>query len=283
MKKILISLLIVLLLVLCFKVAISGLQIGNFEILGFSQILEKNQKIDDIILEATALASTDLKKTQDDIATDIKKLTEEKKKYDELVAVSTNENGQIANQYQKYEIEYLWTIIGNHATKEGVILKMDLVAGTGDNVYNLNFTVTGAYIGIADFIYDIENDSALGFKIENFSLVPSASTDSLKATFVCKDITIRDVKSSTKASTKKDSTDGTTKDADLTNSDTTNTTTDTKNTNNTSNSTNSNTTSTSNSTGTNSTSNSNSTKSNTTNNSSDEDDLENELTKLDRN
>lgn len=269
MKKILISLLIVLLLVLVIVTCTNGLKIGGLEILSFGQIQEKNKELDDTILQATTLASTDYDNALKAIDTDIKKLQEEKKRYDDLVTVSTGSEVQQANQYQKYEIEYLWTIIGNHAKKEGVVIKMDLSAGTGDNVYNLNFTVTGEYIGISDFISDIENDSALGFKIENFYLVPSSSTDSLRATFVCKDITIRDVASSVKKSS-------------TTNTDTTDANGTTTNTTDTS--TNSPDNTTTNSTGTNN-GNSNTTNNNTNgtnNNDSSDEDIEDELTKLDR-
>lgn len=275
MKKILISLLIVLLLVLVILTCVNGLKIGNIEVLSLGQIQTKNQELDDIILQATTLASTDYENVLKDIESDTKKLQEEKQKYDELVTVSTGSEVQAANQYQKYEIEYLWTIIGNHATKEGVVIKMDLVSGTGDNVYNLNFTVTGAYIGIADFISDIENDSALGFKIENFYLVPGSSTDSLRATFTCKDITIRDIASSARTTTTttdtstNTNTNTNTKDTTTTDSDSTEATaTGTNNANNSS--TNSN--------------NSNNSKSSTDEDDDDfdEDDLENELEKLDR-
>ena len=79
-------------------------------------------------------------------------------------------------------------------------MKMDLSAsniGT-KGMYNLNFTVKGQYLGIADFIHDIENDSRLGFKIENFKLLPGESeskegekdTNTLVGTFICKDISI---------------------------------------------------------------------------------------------
>lgn len=276
MKKILISLLIVLLLILCIVAVANGLPFG---IPSIGKIVENNKQIDDSILQATTLASTDYEKVQKDVETDIKKLQEEKKKYDELVSVSTGSEVQAANQYQKYEIEYLWTIIGNHAKSEGVVIKMDLAAGTGDNVYNLNFTVTGSYIGISDFISDIENDSALGFKIENFSLVPGASTDTLKATFVCKDITIRDIASSVKSTN--------TNNADSNTTDTKNTTDNTSNNTQSSNTQNSNT---SNTTNNSNNTNGNTTNSGTTNSSSENKPStsesvginEEEITKLDR-
>ena len=152
MKKILISILIVLLLALGGIIIFRGMWIGDFHIKSMAQIEEGNQKLDNTILDATVLATKTFKDTLSTLDTDVKQLEEQKKKYDNIVAVSANAETPATSQYQKYEIEYLWTIIGNHATREGVILKMDLVAGSQDT-YNLNFTVTGAYIGIADFFY----------------------------------------------------------------------------------------------------------------------------------
>ena len=73
-------------------------------------------------------------------------------------------------------------------------MKMDvLTSGTAQDVYNLKFTVTGSYISITDFISDIENDSTLGFKIEEFKMIPAGENGDLQATFVCKEISIKDV------------------------------------------------------------------------------------------
>ena len=54
--------------------------------------------------------------------------------------------------------------------------------------YDLNFVATGDYVGITDFIYDIENDSSLGFKIEGFKMEPDG--DRVKTSFNCTNIAI---------------------------------------------------------------------------------------------
>lgn len=224
MKKILISLLIILLLVLNCIAILKGVNLFGLNILGIGQIKEKNDNLDNVIAEATSLASTDYPKALSEMEINLKKLEEEKKNYEDMVTISTGEQVQLANQYQKYEVEYLWTVIGNHATKEGVVIKIDIVATSGDNNYNLNFTVNGSYIGITEFISDIENDSALGFKIENFSMKPGASTQDLQATFTCKDIVIKDIQKSAVTS----------KDTEKITNDTTNTNTTEKTTEGTS-------------------------------------------------
>lgn len=247
MKKLLISILIILLLVLCGFAVTKGYNIGNFTVLGVEAIKEKNEQLDESIGQATKLASTDYPKAISDTETDLKKLTEEKKNYEDMVTISTGDEVKQATQFQKYEIESLWVKIGNHAKSEGVVMKMDLLRGTGDDNYNLNFTVNGSYIGITNFISNIENDSQLGFKIENFSMVPSSSTTDLQATFTCKDITIKGISNSSSSvnqSTNNQSNNTTTNTNNTTSSNSTNTANSTTNSTNTNTANNTNTTNT---------------------------------------
>ena len=228
MKKLLISILIALLLILSIFIAINGLNVGKIEVLGIRGINQKNSELDQKIQQATQLSTIDYQKAVDEVEENSKKLTEEKKNYEDMALLNTDSEGQATAQLQKYEVEALWVKLGNHATSEGATMKMDIVKGssTSENMYDLNFTVNGSYISIIDFISDIENDSTLGFKIENFHM--SGSGDSLQATFVCKEISIIDVNES--------QVDTKTNDVNTTNS-ATNNTNNTNSTNSTSNST----------------------------------------------
>ena len=221
MKKLLISILIALLLILSIFIAINGLNVGKIEVLGIRGINQKNSELDQKIQQATQLSTIDYQKAVDEVEENSKKLTEEKKNYEDMALLNTDSEGQA--QLQKYEVEALWVKLGNHATSEGATMKMDIVRGssTSENMYDLNFTVNGSYISIIDFISDIENDSTLGFKIENFHM--SGSGDSLQATFVCKEISIIDVNESQV-------------DTGTNNNNTTNSTNNTNSTNTTSNS-----------------------------------------------
>ena len=227
MKKLLISILIALLLILSIFIAINGLNVGKIEVLGIRGINQKNSELDQKIQQATQLSTIDYQKAVDEVEENSKKLTEEKKNYEDMALLNTDSEGQATAQIQKYEVEALWVKLGNHATSEGATMKMDIVKGssTSENMYDLNFTVNGSYISIIDFISDIENDSTLGFKIENFHM--SGSGDSLQATFVCKEISIIDVNES--------QVDTGTNNTNTTNS-TTNSTNNTDSTNTTSNS-----------------------------------------------
>ena len=115
-----------------------------------------------------------------------------KKTYEELVAYSSEQDVLNASQTEMYDIEVLWTRIGNHATSNGVITKMELVSSSNNtpNANDLKFTATGNYIAITDFIRDIEEDVKLGFTIEEFELVPQTEGDGsiLQATFRVRDV-----------------------------------------------------------------------------------------------
>lgn len=243
MKKLLISILIGLLLILSAFLIIQGIGLGGLKILGITGIKSKSEELNQKIQEAGKLAEKDFKQSVSDVESNAKKLSTVKEQYDEMTTTVDGET-VATGQIQKYEIETLWVKLGNHATSEGATMKMDVVtSGTAEDVYNLKFTVTGSYIAITDFISDIENDSTLGFKIEEFKMIPSGGDGELQATFTCKEITIKDVSKNVVMNNNEDNADTTDgNNTNTTNNNTTNNNTtnngNTTNTNNTTNSTN---------------------------------------------
>ena len=182
MKKLLILILIALLLALAFIVAINGVSIGRIEILGIRGIQNKSLELDEKIQQAGKLAQRDFKQAINDVENTAQELESKKEEYLNLLPQNLEDGTQTLPTLKRYEIETLWVKIGNHATSEGTVIKMDVVQGgsgietsstetttsTSSNqdysYYNLNFTVNGSYISITDFISDIENDDELGFK-----------------------------------------------------------------------------------------------------------------------
>ena len=234
MKKTLILILIVLVLALTIFTLINGLQIGSFSIWGIRTIQDENAKLDETVTQATRLASSTFPGKVSEVNASMEELEKQKTTYEDMVAVSNTGDVQTASQLSNYTLDFLWTEIGTHATSEGVNIDISLTAGAGgQNVYDLNFTVVGSYVGICEFIRDIEDDSDLAFKIEQFSMTAGESTSSLRATFICKNIPIEGVSSidsGTDQSTTENNTNTTNTTANITNS-TTNTTTSTDMTN----------------------------------------------------
>ena len=227
---------ITLLTILAAFIIIKGVKIGNFEILGITGIIQKDKDIDTKNKKLATDASTTYVTKVATLEATAKSLQNKKDEYtNEAVLVSSAAGEGYVSTTEKYEIEYLWTRIGNYAKDENVDIKMDVTNSTISGKFDLNFTVKGSYVGITDFIYDIENDSKLGFKIENF--VMQSLDDNVQATFSCKQININltnlDSSSSeeskdgesAKPSTDKSTTSNTTKCANTTSSNTTTNTT----------------------------------------------------------
>ena len=239
MKKLLIIIFITLILILTIYTIMNGLQIGSFTIWGINSIQGKNKELSETITTASKLSSSTFPGKINEVNTSMKKLEEQKNIYQDMVATSDTENIEASTHLSKYTLEYLWTEIGTHATSEGVNIDISLTAGAGGaNVYDLNFTASGSYVGICEFIRNIENDSDLAFKIEQFKMTVGESTSVLKATFICRNIPIEgisSISSNKNESTNESNTTNTTN--NTTNTDNTNTT-NTNNTNSRTNTTN---------------------------------------------
>ncbi len=195
MKKLLLLILIGLLLALSVFVILQGMEFGELKILSFQNIQAENEVLDTKIQEAAKLAQKDYKEAVTLLENNIKELEKQKTEYEELILLGTDENGAPIGVLEEYDFENLLVKIGNYATGENTIMKMDVLRGNSiiENAYDLNFTISGSYIAIIDFISRIENDETLGFKIENFSLKPGSSVDVLQATFACNDIAINGI------------------------------------------------------------------------------------------
>lgn len=244
MKKLLILILIALVLTLTIFTIVSGVDIGNFEILGIKKIQAENEELDKQIEEATKLVTVTYPRKISEMNNNIKVLEENKQKYEDMVSVSTSDEVLAATQISNYQVETLWTTIGIHAKKNGVVINMSITKGTGEeNNYNLNFTVNGSYINISEFVRSLEDDSTLGFKIDEFSLKPGASDNDLQATFICRNIIILGITQSATTQPNENNNTDTTNTNSVTsnttnNTNTANTTNTTNSTNNTSNNTN---------------------------------------------
>ena len=230
MRKLLLIVLIILLCVLGYFAIFNGISIGNFQVLSVSQIKDKNDKLDQEIAEIETERATTFPNKTSQLGSETDTMMEAKKTYLDLASVSTEGELKEANQEETYLIEFLWTRMGNHATQEGVKAKFEIVSGdTGESeVHNINFTITGHYIAIINFISAIENDSKLGFRIENFKMVPGG--DDLTATFTARNIRIKNEQTTTSTTstqttnTTTNSTTNNTTTTDTTNSTTGNTT-----------------------------------------------------------
>ena len=189
MKDILITVISILLTVVIIICMVKGLTVGSFRILSISNIKQESLNLDNEVDELNNLKNVTYKKKIDDLQTATKDLTTAKQKYLDLASVSSDEEIQEAIVEQTYAMEFLWNKVGSYATKEGVTLKWDVSSTGVNNKYTLNFTTTGSYVGVISYIYALENDSDLAFRIENFKM--TASGENVTATFTVNNVAIK--------------------------------------------------------------------------------------------
>ena len=192
MRKVLLSLLLIALLAIFAGMVITGMEVGKIP-LGHSvqSVVKKNNELDSTIATLSTKIDTEYQAAKSSLDASFKNLQNEKQAYQEAIAYSTEEELMAANQTVEYKLDYVWTTIGLDATKHGVVLKADLSHGTSGvpNQFNISFTAIGEYLPISEFIYDIEKDASLGFRIEEFAMVPY-SENGLQATFIIKNVAI---------------------------------------------------------------------------------------------
>lgn len=240
MRKILIFVMLVVVIWGCYSVISSGFSIGNITIASYSEIQDTNKELETAISELERKNDTEFKSKQTSLGTSIKNYQEKKEEYETMLLENDNAEEIIYTSADVYNIDFLWTIIGNYATEEGITLKFDVIKSTsvatsevtsGTIKYiicDLNFTITGDYIGLTDFIYDIEDDDRLGFEISGFTMEKTA--DKLQVAFSVNGVPIN----SENLSALTTSVTSPTEEIDTTETNTTNTnTTSTTNTNTT--------------------------------------------------
>lgn len=139
----------------------------------------------------------------------------EKSKYD-AISDDTIKIIRDSNTEENYSLEYLWVKIGDYAKRNSLSLVLiepgnkkasdssetssDKSVVATDNTVNTNTSgsensgvltiqVTGEYTNLADFVFQIENDSELRFKLDNINMA-LVSDSSIKLTFEVRDIIV---------------------------------------------------------------------------------------------
>lgn len=192
MRKILLLIIIVLLLTFGYISLVNGLAIGPLQILSMKQIEEESQKLKAKIEEANMQIDVEYPNKVSQLKTASDNMKQAEEEYLKYTNLSSDEEILEARTEKSYAIEFLWAKLGSHARKEGINLKLEIVSSiTGaNNVNDLKFTVEGSYIAITNFIYAIENDTDLDFRIQNFKLLPYKE-EILQGTFTVVNIGIQ--------------------------------------------------------------------------------------------
>ena len=101
MKKLLMLILIGLLLMLSIYIGLNGFGVGNIEVLSYNGIKAKNKDLDAKIQESSKLAEKDYKQAVSTVLESSKKLEQAKKDYEDMTAVSSEDDVQVASQIER--------------------------------------------------------------------------------------------------------------------------------------------------------------------------------------
>ena len=188
MKRVIIIILLILAILFGYQIVANGIANSEGKILvsSYKQVEEDSAELVSDVASYNNLNDLQYSEMLDNLNKTRKEYEDTKEEYEDLLG----EIGEITGSAQDvlyapvsvYEIDFLWTIIGNYAKTEGTVISMDVNKSSvavsdiaGYKYYNLNFTVSGEYIDIANFLYDIEDDDRLAFEIRDFSMTPGAA------------------------------------------------------------------------------------------------------------
>jgi hypothetical protein len=195
MRKIILAIILIISCVICFGVICYGFEIGPVKVNGYSTVASLSAKKTELLAKLNEKNVTEFNAKKDNLQKVVDDYNTKKAEYDRLVQEGKIDNNSIHNTLDLYEIDYLWTKIGNYATKEDVELQIDLTkSATSTSISteyimcDLTFNVTGEYIAITDFLFDLEGDDSLRFEINDF--VMQKGGQNLQATFVVKNVPI---------------------------------------------------------------------------------------------
>ena len=176
-------------LYLTYLMIVNGINLErlNINVLSYNQIIEQGSSLDSKLKKINTLNTSEIVSARNNVETEKANFEAKRDSYAKLEANASEEEIAEANKKQEYLLDYLWIIIGNYANDNNVKFKM-----TTDEVnLRINFDITGSYISIINFIYDIENDENLKFNLNGIEIASSSSADTTKASFSVDGVTVK--------------------------------------------------------------------------------------------
>lgn len=177
MKKLLLILLIGALVYLTYGTIVNGFE--RFDIPSYKDLQNDNANLDNQISDLDTLIDVNYAKAVNDVAKSKTDFNVKKQSYDSLAANATDEQLEAAMREEEFLLDYLWILVGNYSNDNNIKFLMNV-----NDDYTIDFDVTGSYISIINFIYDITNDPELRFFVDNIQLEGGSNQDAVtKAKF----------------------------------------------------------------------------------------------------
>lgn len=158
----------------------------QIEVPSFNEVRSNKSELQSNLEKLDSLNSSGIKNATNKVEQEIKNFNTKKTNYDLLAATASREDIEKANQERKYLLDYLWIEVGNYASDNNVKYKMTPNAEDS----TISFDITGEYVSVINFVYDLENDPELDFSIDGIVIEGASSNSIVKANFKVENITV---------------------------------------------------------------------------------------------
>lgn len=151
----------------------------QLDIPSYKEVQNNKENLDSKLTTLKTKNNNELVLEEGNVETSLKKYETKKQEYDMLAATASEKDIAEANKIERYLLDYLWIKIGNYASDNDIKFKMT----PNNSDLSLTFDVTGKYISVINFIYDLENDVDLNFEINGITIQGGSSDSIVKANF----------------------------------------------------------------------------------------------------
>ena len=158
----------------------------QFEVPSFAQIQDEKAELDAKVKELNNLNKSGIPNASGEVDTELQNYANKKDAYEQLKSSANREQIAEANKIEIYLLDYLWIKVGNYANDNAVKFKMT----PNQEKATLDFDITGSYISVINFIYDIQNDEELNFQLDGIVIEGASSDKEVKAKFTVEDINV---------------------------------------------------------------------------------------------
>lgn len=179
MRKVLFGIGTALVIALTVYVIVMGLPF--LKVSGYQDINTINRNLDNQIALIRNIKEVEYVSKERELNTETAKLKETREEYLAKVEAARVKGAKGSKvQLEVYELDFIWARVGNYATELDLELKLDVFPGTEEKtlndfkLYNLKFTVNGAYTDMVRFIYKIEGDNEIAAQLSDFSMKPAS-------------------------------------------------------------------------------------------------------------
>lgn len=162
-----------------YNVYANGITFGKIKAVSYAEIKAKNDNLNSRIATLEGKNGAEYNSAKSRLESANQQFNTSKKTYDLLAATASEEEIAEANKREEYLLDYLWIKIGNYANANNIKVLIN-----PSNVSSVvNFDISGPYISVINFIYDLENDAELSFNVDNIVMQGTSNVSDTKATF----------------------------------------------------------------------------------------------------